>query len=411
MRVPLNVIFIWSGTNAAIPSGYSRKTDLDGRYPKGGASPNVTGGDLTHTHTSAGHTHALSAHTHTVSLNAIVRDSLKSGDTTAGGPGKTHGHVAVNSGAKSGGLLNSATSTYSAINHEPPYYEVIFIKSDGSRGVPDSVIGLSDSATIPTNWKKCDGNNSTPNLTDKYLKGASAGADAGGTGGALTHTEHTITHTHTEAGHTHSRVESGTYTSVTEYETASGTADAVLIHSHHIDLNSNTLSYSGVPLSGTGANEPLYKKLLAIQNQNDQDSVPKGIIGMWTGTIATIPVGWEEVIAMRSYHLKITNTTGDIENTGGSNTHTHSDSHSHTGNSHNHGATVETQALTNNSINDADKDVPKAHTHAATVGNTSASWGTSNTSANSSNNEPSYRTVAFIKLIQTADAGFLMNFL
>ena len=32
-----SIILVWPGTNAAIPEGWERETDLDGKYPKGTA--------------------------------------------------------------------------------------------------------------------------------------------------------------------------------------------------------------------------------------------------------------------------------------------------------------------------------------------------------------------------------------
>ena len=43
-------------------------------------------------------------------------------------------------------------------------------------------------ANIPAGWVLCDGNNSTPDLRSKFLRGAPAATEAGGTGGADTHT-------------------------------------------------------------------------------------------------------------------------------------------------------------------------------------------------------------------------------
>lgn len=63
--------------------------------------------------------------------------------------------------------------------------------------------------TIPSGWVLCDGTNGTPDLRDKFIKGAAASANPGATGGSSTHThsDHTgiINHTHpiTDPGHTH----------------------------------------------------------------------------------------------------------------------------------------------------------------------------------------------------------------
>tara|TARA_A100000171_G_scaffold50274_1_gene61237 strand:- start:1027 stop:1512 length:486 start_codon:yes stop_codon:yes gene_type:complete len=69
-------------------------------------------------------------------------------------------------------------------------------------GVPSGVIAMWHGASnaIPSGWVICDGNNSTPNLTDKFIKSASS---AGGTGGGTTSGATTLStaqmpaHTHT----------------------------------------------------------------------------------------------------------------------------------------------------------------------------------------------------------------------
>jgi len=50
---------------------------------------------------------------------------------------------------------------------------------------------------IPSGWKLCDGSNGTPDLRDKFVKGAANLADPGTTGGSATHTHSnhaTLTH-------------------------------------------------------------------------------------------------------------------------------------------------------------------------------------------------------------------------
>lgn len=71
-------------------------------------------------------------------------------------------------------------------------------------------------SNIPSGWALCDGLNGTPDLRGAFIRGASIGADPGGTGGSATHThaphdDHTINqvinHTHpiniTDPGHSH----------------------------------------------------------------------------------------------------------------------------------------------------------------------------------------------------------------
>lgn len=64
-------------------------------------------------------------------------------------------------------------------------------------------------ATIPANWALCDGTNGTPDLRDRFVRGAAAGQNPGATGGAATH-GHSFTQptAANESAHTH------TYTQV-----------------------------------------------------------------------------------------------------------------------------------------------------------------------------------------------------
>jgi hypothetical protein len=101
---------------------------------------------------------------------------------------------------------------------------------------------------------------------------------------------------------------------------------------------------------------------------------------------------------MRSKYLKITGTTGGVGTIGGGNTHSHSYqshthgaiSHSHTGPNVGHNATKDTVASGNSNT-----DAGTYHTTYTDANNfvTDAS----STYAEASNNEPPYRTVAFIK--------------
>jgi len=418
MLVPSNVILIWTGTHAGIPSGYSRETSLDSKYPKGTASavePNVAGGNATHEHTVTGtHSHTMVNHTHTVTINAHTNN------VGMGGGGSlytvaSHAHDGtIATGAVSAGTTSAVGLTYASVSNDPPYYEVIYIKSDGSRGVPDNVIGLWDGgATLPTNWQNCNGGSTTPNLTNKYLKGASTGANAGGTGGSYTNT-HTLTHasTHTSS---HAHVNVNTIASSTLGATVATGGNWLKSHAHTLSFSTTAITVSGDPsVVTTETVEPAYKKLMALQNQNGQESTPKGIIGMWKGALADIPVGWSEVTAMREKHLKIAVDSSEVGNVGGSNTHNHSNNvhnHDEVG-THTHTVTglAHTGVATDGDGggNNRSRDTTTAHGYSIT--SETASFDNATTSADSVNNEPSYLTVAFIKLTQTAEAGFLLNF-
>ncbi len=56
----------------------------------------------------------------------------------------------------------------------------------GVSGIPSGFIGLWSGATnaIPSGWVLCDGNNNTPNLTDRFVVGAGSSYSVDDTGGA-----------------------------------------------------------------------------------------------------------------------------------------------------------------------------------------------------------------------------------
>jgi len=79
---------------------------------------------------------------------------------------------------------------------------------------------------IPSGFKLCDGNNGTPNLTDKFVIGAGNSYAPGATGGSFTHT-----HPFTGDGHDHT-IPAGTVlaaaisrASVTSSKNVTGTTD------------------------------------------------------------------------------------------------------------------------------------------------------------------------------------------
>lgn len=421
MNFPKGVIYIWAGTNANIPAGWERVTALDGKYPKGaadGVDPNVTGGSATHSHTSSSHTHTIAAHTHTITIAACQSNSKsdKSGSVMAR---DAHTHAPFNSGAVSNANISSEAATYSAISNDPPYYSVIFIRPTAPKpSLPNLGVYLYDGSDSKSGHYVCDGNNSTPNLANKYLKGAATDADAGATGGSTTNI-HNLTHTHT-VSHAHAAATSPSSGGIGAATSGGGW---IYTHTHDIALDASTTAPSNTPsLTTTETVEPAYKKLLTVQNRTGHGDIRLGMIGMWLGTLSSIPANYalcdgnNGTQDMRGKHLKSTATTGEVGNTGGSNTHTHaaqahehSVSHTHTANPPAPGHTNTNSNRTGESTYDCGQDYTKIHPSVA-VSSDNYSLASTNTTANSSSNEPEYRTVAFIKLKSLSGGGaFLLN--
>lgn len=410
--IPLNVIAIWTGTHAAIPTGWVRVTDLDSKYTKGaagGSDPNDTGGNATHAHSSPSHSHTLNSHTHTYTLPATTlgnEDDNTSNNVVNDILRNNHSHAGT-SGASSGGTISGACA-YGAFSNDPPYTDVIFVRSLGNAQPAAGIVFLTNQATIPDGWQNSDGSAGSTDLRNTYLKGAGTGADAGGTGGTTTDS-HDITHSHSTTTHTHIAANSGGQSGGdTRDGNVSQPWDKIRtnhVHSVSLDADTQDINQNTDTLVTSETVEPAYTKLMALHNKAGA-RIFVGMIAMWLETIATIPQGWKlcdgsgGTPEMRERYLKIANNSGEIEDTGGSNTHTHAaQAHSHTSNgSHTHGIaqqahTVEIQKTGNGAAPARNENVHAATTSAGTT----ASYAAANTTANSSNNEPPYRTVAFIQ--------------
>jgi hypothetical protein len=86
-------------------------------------------------------------------------------------------------------------------------------------------------ATIPAGWNLCNGSNGTPDLRDRFVKGAANGANPGATGGANTH-GHTTTQPAEHAALSHAGATVGNH-AFTQPSAHSDHAGASLTHSAH----------------------------------------------------------------------------------------------------------------------------------------------------------------------------------
>jgi len=402
MVVPSNVVFVWVGTNAGVPAGWSRDTAFDGKYVLGasvGGGGGATGGNATHAHTVVDHTHTSAAtHLHTIVLNAASTFRLP-----AAGVGKpattTHAHASFNS-ANNNTTLESTSVTLQGANNAPPYYEVIFIKSGGTDDVPNNAVAFLDNSTVPAGWT------AYASGTNVFWKGAGTGAGAGGTGGSATHShsESALTpHIHNQATHTHASVNSGATKTVGAAGGSTTLTIALGTHVHATSLNGGgSGDVGGINVTTQNANgQPPYKNLYAIQNTSGGELLTSTIIGLWTSTVGSIPTNWARVSGMDDYFLHNATNSGDIGGTGGANQHTHTaDTHGHTGLSHNHTATIGSGSTIgfDDGIFTAVSD--RDHTHTATVGNATPTYNNTIVTVNnntSKDNYPPYVEVLFIK--------------
>lgn len=418
MAIAANIIVLWPGTNASIPSGWSRETALDAKFPKGTAdatNPGGTGGALTHTHTTQNHNHAGN-HTHTVS------NTTGATGTTARDPGATHaaiGHTHVsnpNAGNPTATLANDNPST-DGINNEPPYFKSILIKSNGSpAGIPVNAVALWNTTTAPANWNLCDGGSGRPDMRGTFIKGADASGDGGGTGGATTHTGHTIgSHSHGgNYSHNHPDVTSSATATSAVGAVGGGGQAATATQGHQHVLNIATQGTAAITGStdsvGSGANEPPYVLEGFIQNNTGGDDLPVGIIVLWIQTLATIPSGWNlcdgtlSTPDLRGQYVKGATTLAGVGGTGGSLSHGHTATgHTHPVASHSH--TITQNAGAGSNINAGSTNcATTAHTHDSGWASTGAASLTSGSGTptvdNQTDTQPPFYTVAFLQKAQ-----------
>lgn len=419
-QVPENVIILWPGTVAAIPSGWSRETTLDGKYVKGtadGVNPGGTGGAASHTHTVSGtHSHTMASHTHNVTFGNSYND--KEGTSDSGGSTTRSGHThSGTTSATSGGGLSAVSVTYDSVANDPNYLTFIFIKSDGTPvGIPSGGVILVNDASYEENvggWAgfySCAGGvTGTPALSYSFLKGADTGEDGGDSGGS-TQNLHLLTHTHVVSSHTHTGTVPRTVLSGRDSDNDSS-ENPRNDHTHSFTTSGFTDVLGTNPTLSTGeVVQPAHTYLLPAQNKSGADLLPPGLIGFWLGTLASIPAGWvlcdgsQGTTDMRGRHLKCSVSTADIGNTGGSNTHTHaSQNHTHTVSvAHSHSWTA-----SHSGLGALDRGGSTAYVfidrtgafHNATTDNATSTYSNAATSADSSSNEPEYVEVAFIQFL------------
>lgn len=100
-------------------------------------------------------------------------------------------------------------------------------------------------ANIPTGWHLCDGTSGTPDLRAKFVRGAPAATEAGGTGGEDTHVltiAEIPAHTHGSAGaHTHPSAGAHTH----GIRTYSGSGSTPYMYGSNTAGTAGTTTYSG----------------------------------------------------------------------------------------------------------------------------------------------------------------------
>jgi len=132
----------------------------------------------------------------------------------------------------SAGLLTSTTIDATALTGNLPAIDGSSLT--GIAGIPSGVIAMWSGAisAIPTGWVICDGTNSTPNLTDRFVIHADADSggtnDVGDTGGS--HTATPLGSVGTSGAHTLSTSEMPSHTHTYTYRNSEATSGSAYIN-------------------------------------------------------------------------------------------------------------------------------------------------------------------------------------
>lgn len=412
--IPRGLIFPWPGTDAGIPTGWKRTTYLDGQYPRSvpsGEQPGLVSGDATHSHSMPAHQHATN-HAHIVTGNTSAAvGTVTSTPNTAGtlGVPATHTHTrsAVNSTNVSSGFTAAAIGT---VANDPNRLEVIFVESDGTpAGIPSNALGIAGDVSL-AGWTDY------ANATGRFLKGAAPGGDGGTTAASAlpSHTHSLGAHTHTGTGHTHTSPNVGNVNGSLALTAGAVSATYSTTHSHPVTVGSTD---TAALISGGAGNtdavspdEPPFVNVRVKQNTSGGQSLPVGIIGLWGGSLGTIPQSWKLCDGTNGTPDLLDRfpkgATSSIGVTGGSeNTHTHTaPTHTHTTTGHTHTMTIGAQTgATSNVLASATISVANSthtHTGSATDSTTPTVSAAGGGTMGIAQTLPPYTEMAFVQLTE-----------
>lgn len=264
-----NIIALFNGSSSNIPTGWvlcdgsNGTPDLRDKFIKGAVNftdIGAQGGSKTHSHTLS----SDGAHAHTTGSSGSHAHTLVSGDGEYQGIGSGVGFTYESHNHSTASATSHSHSVTSAVNVLPPYYTLCFIMAvEHSWDFPigSIVMYTGTKEDLPEGWQLCNGENGTPDLRNRFIKGA---ATKGSTGGSATHS-HTLqtdgAHNHTMQATSFSHGHRLTYGGTTFRSTrGSETRKEGPSHSHSVNTagsHSHTVSQEN--------NDPPYYKLAFIQ--------------------------------------------------------------------------------------------------------------------------------------------------
>lgn len=247
--IPLDGEIMFFGNASLIPSGWTIDTNMNSRFVQGGtSSSNTVLGTSTHNHTvpttgtASDHSHGRTGSVSATTMGEGRRatDPIHQNYNT-----RTHTH-ALTGNAVSGATPAHTTSNTNSADTHPAWRALYWIRAQSNRPVPVGGVIMWDGliANIPNNYALCNGSNGTPDLRNRFVRGAANDADVNATGGANSHS-HTNPNTGSVADHTHTQ-SAGT-------GTASGSYEGPVIHDRYISRGSHSHTIADFTTNAGGA--------------------------------------------------------------------------------------------------------------------------------------------------------------
>lgn len=418
--IPADMILGWPSTAGSIPSGWSRVTALDGYFPRGATdpgTPSAAGGATTHNHTLPNHAHVIGAHSHAVggstgTSNTSTTSARFNGASLAQAD-QPHSHTRPSAtGTIGASTSGSAAPTVTAANNQPPALDVIWIKSTGTQpNYPTGCVGWATESV--SGWSTYGA------ASGRYLKGAAAAGNGGGTSGSATHTHAISGHTHTTVSHSHSLAATGLSNPASSQEAGTGSSTPRFLprHTHPLAVGINS-SGSTTTVSGgavaAATSEPLNRRLRVLQNASG--GTQTRIIGLFVGAISALdPLltwcnGAGGTPDMRSWFARDAGSDS-VNSTGGAATHAHTTSdHTHDLVGHSHSIDVQqSQTTSYEAPTSGDLGSSPTTTHDHSSSNTAAATPAVTTggaqSSSVNDHTPPYKEVHFVRLDGTISGG------
>lgn len=412
MGLNTDIRVLWPSTAASIPSSWTRDTAFDDRFLQGSSSAGTNGGVSNHTHVVDTHNHTGDAHNHgTPSAGSSTGSVACTGfGVLFASDGHTHASTTT---ADQTITYVTTVATINSTNAQPAFMRVIVIgPDDSSQEMPDDSVGFFSSSSVPSGFQLADGSGGTVNLTDRFVLGAAAGGDGGGTGGSATHVHTSPAHSHSFSSHNHPQSDYSVASSSTAKTSIRGSQGMKTTHHKQNTLSAASGSTSSDALSvDSASSEPAHTLLHAIQNISGGASTPDGVILPFVG--ATVPEGWQLCDGsdgtpdLTTTQVKVTMSPTSLGQTAGSDSdHTHtSPAHGHTGVSHLHAFSLSDFNIIDVDTSSSGTSVAASpHSHFMSGSNTDPTTPTlQNQTAvlNSSSWKPLFRTVKFIRKRRT----------